>query len=140
MEEIELPPELALSQAHGRVSWAVKSIWEYYATWFHFDSTPELYPVPASLVHAELRELAGLDALVEKAAMHLDAERPVHALHFLEIALADGADHQPSLGMRERALQQLLDAAKAGLNNSYEVDWLEYRLRDTAARMEGGAS
>ena len=36
MASIELPPELALTQEHGRVSWAVKSIWEYYMTWFHF--------------------------------------------------------------------------------------------------------
>ena len=49
MEEIALPPELALSQAHGRVSWAVKSIWEYYATWFHFDSTTELYSIVGGL-------------------------------------------------------------------------------------------
>ena len=34
MREVQLPPELALSQTHGKVSWAVKSIWEYYATWF----------------------------------------------------------------------------------------------------------
>jgi len=135
MEEIELPPELALSQIHGRVSWAVKSIWEYYATWFHFDSTVELYPVPASAVYAELRELAGLDALIESATRRLDAGQPVHALQLLEVALAEEADHAAALELRKRALQQLLDAATAGLNNSYEVDWLKYRLRDTDARL-----
>jgi len=140
MNEIELPPELALSQVHGRVSWAVKSIWEYYATWFHFDSTTELYPVPASAVHAELRAMAGVGALVDRASQHLDAQRPVEALHLLEIALADDAVHVPALEARRRALQQLRDAAVAGSRNSYEIDWLEYRLRDTQARLAAGSS
>lgn len=30
MAEVALPPELDLPQGHGKVSWAVKSIWEYY--------------------------------------------------------------------------------------------------------------
>ena len=39
MVEVRLPERLLLSETHGKVSWAVKSIWEYYATWFHFDRT-----------------------------------------------------------------------------------------------------
>ena len=140
MDEIELPPELALSQVPGRVSWAVKSIWEYYATWFHFDSTTELYPVPASAVHAEPRAMAGVGALVDRASQHLDEQRPVEALHLLEIALADDAVHVPALEARRRALQQLRDAAVVGSQNSYEIDWLEYRLRDTQARLAAGSS
>ena len=31
---------------HMARSWAVKSIWEYYATWFHFDRTSELTQPP----------------------------------------------------------------------------------------------
>lgn len=54
MAEVVLPPELELRQIHGRVSWAVKSIWEYYSTWFHFDSTSELYAIPASAVRPEI--------------------------------------------------------------------------------------
>ena len=47
MVEIRLP-ERSTSETHGKVSWAVKSIWEYYATWFHFDRTSELYATPQS--------------------------------------------------------------------------------------------
>ena len=62
--------------------------------------TAELYPAPASPVHADVRELAGLDGLVERATHYLDAEQPVRALHLLEIALAGGADHAAALRAR----------------------------------------
>ncbi len=131
MQEIVLPPELEVTQIHGRVSWAVKSIWEYYSTWFHFDSTTELYPVPASAVHAEIAELAGVEALVEKAAVHLASGRNVEALHILEIALAGDPSDRMALETRRAALQALLEEANATFQNSYEMDWLKYRIRIT---------
>ena len=48
MRDIQLPPGLALSQGHGKVSWNVRSIWEHYSTWFHFESTTELYPLQSA--------------------------------------------------------------------------------------------
>ncbi|MBW2420570.1 MAG: MBL fold metallo-hydrolase [Deltaproteobacteria bacterium] len=135
MAEITLPPELELRQTHGRVSWAVKSIWEYYATWFHFDSTTELYAVPASTIYPELVELAGVDALVERARRHIAAQEPVQALHLLDIALGSGTDDRAALEARRAALQILLDDAEGGLRNSYEIDWLRYRLRETEERL-----
>jgi len=136
MAEITLPPELELSQVHGRVSWGVKSIWEYYATWFHFDTTTELYPVPASAVWSEVREVAGADALVARANAHIEAGRHVEGLHLLEFVLADGHDHRGGLEARTQALEALLERSQRGLDNSYENDWLRYRLRDTRARLE----
>jgi len=131
MEEIQLPPELALSQIHGRVSWAVKSIWEYYATWFHFDTTTELYPVPAARLHSELAGLAGVDALTEAAARHISAGKTVEGLHLLEVALAGDPTHRAALESRRKALDDLLTAAEEGFQNSYEMDWLKYRIRVT---------
>lgn len=141
MEEIQLPPHLELTQGHGRVSWGVRSIWEYYATWFKFDSTTELYPVPKSAVYAELARLSGSGALSGRAREHSAAERPVHALHLLEISLANDPAHRPSLEARREALQQLLDAAESGLRNSYEMSWLKARIRATNEALgEGEAS
>ena len=131
MEEITLPPELALTQIHGRVSWAVKSIWEYYATWFHFDTTTELYTVPASAVHAEIADLAGVEPLVERAVVHVEGDDSLRALHLLEIALAREPSHRKGLETRRAALQQLLARAEATTQNSYEMDWLKYRIRAT---------
>jgi alkyl sulfatase BDS1-like metallo-beta-lactamase superfamily hydrolase len=136
MEEITLPPELALTQIHGKVSWAVKSIWEYYATWFHFDSTTELYTVPASAVHSELADLAGVEPLVARAAEHVAADDSLRALHLLEVALAREPNHRVGLETRRAALEDLLAKADASTKNSYEMDWLRYRIRATDAALD----
>jgi alkyl sulfatase BDS1-like metallo-beta-lactamase superfamily hydrolase len=140
MAEIKLPEELELSQVHGKVSWAVKSIWEYYASWFHFDSTTELYHVPASSVHSDLAELAGVEALVTRAEAHLKALRPLEALHLLEIALGDGVKHRAGLEARWKALDVLLKEARETTMNSYEMDWLEYQLRETETKLAAAAA
>ena len=46
MGTIELPPELAIGQGHGKVPWIVRAIWEEHLGWFRFESTTELYNVP----------------------------------------------------------------------------------------------
>jgi alkyl sulfatase BDS1-like metallo-beta-lactamase superfamily hydrolase len=135
MRSIELPPELALSQGHGRVSWAVKSIWEYYSTWFHFDSTTELYPVGASEVYGDLLEMIGSEALVARAASYREQGDYVHALHMLEVALADYSDNREALQERKAVLEGLLSDAQV-LNNTYEVMWLESRIEATQASLE----
>ena len=135
MAEIKLPPELELVQNHGKVDWAVKSIWEYYATWFHFDSTTELYPVPASDVYADLAAVAGNDGLLALAQSYLDVLQPVKALHVLEVALAGEPGHPAALGLRQGALQLMMTQAENGLRNDYEIYWLKARLADTEAQL-----
>jgi alkyl sulfatase BDS1-like metallo-beta-lactamase superfamily hydrolase len=135
MAEIQLPAHLDLSQEHGRVSWAVKSIWEYYATWFHFDKTAELYPVPATDIYTDLVQVAGPEPLIAKASVHVAENRPVHSLHILDVVLGAQPDNKAALKVRRKALLALLADAKSGLNNSYEIYWLNYRLRDTDARL-----
>ena len=140
MCEISLPPELDLPQNHGKVDWAVKSIWEYYATWFHFDSTTELYPVPARDVYADLGALAGEEALLTLAQGYLDDAQPVKALHVLEILLADKPTSMGALKARESALTLLLEAARAGARNDYEIYWLQARIDDTRLRLNGAGN
>ncbi len=131
MREIKLPSELQLLQNHGRVDWAVKSIWEYYATWFHFDSTTELYPVPARAVYADLAAIIDPDTLFALAESYLDQEQPVKALHIVEIILANNSADVAALGLREQALQALLAREENGLKNDYLIYWLQARLTDT---------
>lgn len=140
MAEITLPPELELTQEHGRVSWAVKSIWEYYATWFHFDKTTELYSVPASAVSADILELAGAGALAAKARAHAENGAPLKALHLTGIVLDVDESHQAALEAQKLALNSLLYDAENGLKNSYEIYWLKYRLRDTEAKLQSEAA
>lgn len=138
MREIKLPPELDLVQNHGRVDWAVRSIWDYYAGWFHFDSTTELYPVPVSEVYADLARVAGNESLLALAQGYLNGGETVKALHVLEVALAADPANTGALRLRQQALEVLLDAAKNGLRNDYEIYWLQYRLADTAQKLGEG--
>jgi alkyl sulfatase BDS1-like metallo-beta-lactamase superfamily hydrolase len=136
MDEIQLPPELELTQGHGKVSWAVKSIWEYYSTWFHFESTTELYSTSARAVYADLGELAGVDALVGRAAQYRGQGQCVHALHLLEMALARDAGNRGGLAEQKACLESMLEDALV-LNNTYEVMWLEAQIAATGALLDG---
>jgi len=136
MKEIKLPPELDLVQNHGRVDWAVRSIWDYYAGWFKFDSTTELYPTPVREVYADIAEVAGSEGLLSLAQNYLAGGEPVKTLHIVEVVLEGDANNRSALGLRQQALQTLLDAARAGLKNDYEIYWLQARMADTAARLE----
>ncbi len=136
MAEIKLPPDLALTQEHGKVSWAVKSIWEYYATWFHFDKTTELYPVPQETVHADIVALAGAEALMQQAQAYLSQDEPLKTIHITDIVLSSDATHQIALDTKKRALQNLLERAENGDKNSYEIYWLKSRIRDIQSKLE----
>lgn len=136
MKQVRLPPHLSLNQTHGKVSWAVRGIWEYYATWFHFESTADLYPVPMRAVYPDLAELSGEQALVDRAAEHQQNGRPVHALRLLEVALGRNANYQPALQMRLDALQTLLQQAESGLRVGYEMSWLKQRITRTQEQLE----
>jgi alkyl sulfatase BDS1-like metallo-beta-lactamase superfamily hydrolase len=136
MKEIQLPAHLELPQNHGKVDWAVKSIWEYYATWFHFDSTTELYPVPARDVYADLAEAAGAEALLSLSRNYLNQGEPVKALHVIEVTLASQPTNKEALGQRREALAVLMQRAEAGMRNDYEIYWLKTRMADTDSRLE----
>ena len=137
MREIKLPLELDLVQNHGKVDWAVRSIWDYYMTWFHFDSTTELYPVPASDVYADIASVAGLEGLLTLARNYLMQGAAVKTLHVVEVVLAAAPDDSQALVLRQEALAMLMDAARNGLQNDYEIYWLQARMADTSARLEG---
>jgi glyoxylase-like metal-dependent hydrolase (beta-lactamase superfamily II) len=129
MREVTLPPELALPQVHGKVAWIVRAVWEEHAGWFRYESTTELYEVPPSSVWPDVVDLAGGTApLTERAASHADAGRPLQALHLTDIVLAHAPADPDALGVKRRALEQLL--AASGRENHSEVQWLEQEIRE----------
>ncbi len=136
MQEIKLPPELELVQNHGKVDWAVKSIWEYYMGWFHFDSTTQLYPVPARDVYADLAKVTGSEGLLSLAQNYLAQGEPVKALHITEIALAGSPQNRGALALRQQALEILLQRAEGGLRNDYEIYWLKSQLAESPQALE----
>jgi alkyl sulfatase BDS1-like metallo-beta-lactamase superfamily hydrolase len=106
MREIELPPELGISEQYGRVPWGVRAIHEIHMGWFRYESTTELYDKPVQAIYSELAELAGgADAVAKRARAHADAERPLEALHFAEIALSADAKHKGALEAQRDALK-----------------------------------
>ena len=137
MRTIELPPELALSQGHGKVSWNVRSIWEHYSTWFHFESTTELYPLQVRELYAEIAELAGGRVpLAEAARRHLESGAPEAALHWVEIGLSAAPADERLLQVRLDALNQMLARAFAEGSNYSETGWLKSRITATEAALK----
>jgi glyoxylase-like metal-dependent hydrolase (beta-lactamase superfamily II) len=127
MREVRLPEELQIGESHGKLSWAVRSIWEEYSGWFHQDSTTALYGVPRRSVDADLAELAGgAGPLAARARLKLEAGRPLEALHLLEVALGAEPGSVEALAAKRAALQGLLQAA-ANTNLS-ETMWLKSEL------------
>jgi alkyl sulfatase BDS1-like metallo-beta-lactamase superfamily hydrolase len=134
MGEITLPAELDIPQGHGKVPWIVRAIWEEHVGWFRFASTTELYDVPPSALWDELVELAGGGGVVTaRAKAHVDAGRPLHALHLTDMVLAHEPAAAGALRVKLDALEQLLDAS--GRENFSEVRWLEAEIRDTQAAL-----
>ena len=111
-------------------------MWEYYATWFHFDKTTELYDVPLSDVYADIVEAGGELILQEKAQGYVNRNEPLKALHLIDIVLGVEPNNASALSVRKMALLQLIEEAKATTNNSYEIYWLNYRLRDTQSKLD----
>ena len=127
MRDIRLPDELQLGEQHGKVAWAVRSIWEGYSGWFHYDTTTALYDVSPRAVDQDIAALAGgTEALARRAQEHLDADAPLPAMHLLDIALGADPACPLSLATRKEALQRLLDAS--GGRNLSETMWLRAEI------------
>jgi glyoxylase-like metal-dependent hydrolase (beta-lactamase superfamily II) len=133
MRDVTLPPELALPQVHGKVAWIVRAIWEEHVGWFRYESTTELYNVPASSVWSDVVDLVGGTApLTERAAAHAKAGRPLQALHLTDVALAHAPADPDALAVKRDALEQLL--AASGRENHSEVQWLEQEINSATIK------
>ena len=136
MEDVQLPPALALSEGHGKVSWNVRSIWEHYSTWFHFDSTTALYNVPVRTIYPDLSELAGgAERLLERAATKLDAGNLEQALHFIEVAESSAPDNLDVQRAKLEVLELMLDRAYDNGSNYSETGWLGRQVDITIERL-----
>ena len=134
MREIAPPPELTLREGHGRVAWNVRAVWEEYSGWFRYESTTELYGVPPRAVDADLVALAGADALAARAIQHVEAGRPLEALHLTDTVLSVEPTHQGAWAADLAAHQALL-AGSNGENLS-ETSWLRHRVEAALAALD----
>jgi glyoxylase-like metal-dependent hydrolase (beta-lactamase superfamily II) len=126
MREIELPPELRVGQAYGKVSWAVRTLWETYVGWFKLRSTTELYPDPTAAVLAELVEVAGTDLTLDRAIAALERDDAVVAIGLGEAVAAVVPDDERLRALMANAHRQLLE--RGGATNFWEHGWLRTEL------------
>lgn len=124
MSEITLPAECELGQGYGKVSWDVRAVWENYSGWFHHRSTTELYPIGFDAVGTGVVELAGADALVDRAWAHLTENRPVHAIHLAELVATAQPEHSGARDVLREAHESLL----GGTTNFWERAWLSRQI------------
>lgn len=125
MQTITLPTQCEVGQGYGKVSWSVRAIWENYAGWFKHRSTTELYSVPQQSIYADLIELAGANALVDRAQQKLTRGNLEEAQHLLDIVLEVEPGHDGAIAMAIDVHQQLL----AQSQNFWLSGWLENQIK-----------
>jgi len=134
MREIRLPEHLKLGEFHGKVSWAVRSIWEEHSGWFHYDSTTSLYGVPRSSIDGDLAQMAGGAAvLANRATTRLTEGAPLQAMHLLDIALGAEPANREALTVKKAVLERLL--SDSGGSNLSEVMWLKSEIAAVEAAL-----
>jgi glyoxylase-like metal-dependent hydrolase (beta-lactamase superfamily II) len=127
MREIELPDELYVGQGYGKVSWAVRTIWETYMGWFKARATSELYATQPIEIADDLVRLAGLERVVELGRARLASGDCERAMLLAEAALAHDARDAGALRLAINANRALLD--RSGRENFWETGWLETQIR-----------
>jgi len=138
MRTVKLPPELEISQGHGKVSWNVRAIWELLAGWFYYEDVADLYSVPAKQVFPDLVELAGGPArVVARAQQHFEAGQRLEALRLLDVAKSAGPEGRVALKLRLAIFQGMLDESLSGYDNMSETGILRASVQRTREALEG---
>jgi alkyl sulfatase BDS1-like metallo-beta-lactamase superfamily hydrolase len=129
MREIKPPPELTLTEEYGKTPWNVRAIWHEYSGWFDpARGTTELYGVPPSSVAPAIAKLAGgVARLAERAREFVTDNKPLEALHVLDIALAAESDSRLAREVKRQALVVLLE--QTGGKNLWERMWIASEIR-----------
>ncbi|MEM9256435.1 MAG: MBL fold metallo-hydrolase [Pseudomonadota bacterium] len=125
MASVALPPELEVGEGYGKVSWGVRAIWEHYAGWFKHESTTELYPQAMREVHEDIVDLAGEQAIIERARQRLQDESAVQALHLLSLLGPTDQLTGDARGLAAQAHKRLL----ADSDNFWLSAWLSHQLQ-----------
>src|SRR5262245_60259382 len=126
MREVELPRRLRVGQGYGEVRWAVRTIFEAYTGWFQRRSSSELYAVDPGAAAADLAEIAGAAAALERARKRLAAGDAPVAIQLAEAVLARDERNRDAARVLVDAHEALL--AAGGDANFWEGGWLQHQL------------
>jgi alkyl sulfatase BDS1-like metallo-beta-lactamase superfamily hydrolase len=135
MREVELPPALRVGQGYGKVSWAVRTIFESYTGWFQRRVTSELYGDPPETALADLARLAGVKVVLDRARGFLAAGDPLRALGLAEAAAAAEPESREATELLAEVHEALL--AAGGDVNFWESGWLHHQIARSRAAAEG---
>ena len=133
MKEVTLPESLYVGQGYGKVSWAVRTIWESYMGWFKAEATSELYATRPSELYADLVSLAGPTRVLERGLAKLAAGDPESAMWYAEALLAHDVTNAEALAFAIDTNRALLD--RSGATNFWETGWLRTQMRRHAAAL-----
>ncbi len=126
MEEIRLPDHLRVGQGYGKVSWAVRTLWETYVGWFHLGSTTELYPDSSGRALDELVAAAGTGAALDRAEAALARGDAPLAIRLAEAVAAREPDDPRVRALMAGAHRHLL--VHGGSTSFWEHGWLRSQL------------
>jgi alkyl sulfatase BDS1-like metallo-beta-lactamase superfamily hydrolase len=127
MRDIALPPELRVGQGYGKVSWAVRTLWESYIGWFRLQSSTELYPDSTERALAELTEAAGTDAVLHRAEAALARGDAPLAITLGETAVAAAPHSDRAHAVLAASHRFLLE--HGGSISFWENGWLRDQLK-----------
>ncbi len=131
MRAIRLPEHLDVGEGYGTLAWTVRGIYEGYAGYFDGDPAT-MYPVSQSAIYDDLVELAGANAVVERAKRHIEDGNPVEALHLANVVLENAPEHEAALRVRLEAFESLLENSA----NFNENGWLQHGINETRKRLK----
>jgi alkyl sulfatase BDS1-like metallo-beta-lactamase superfamily hydrolase len=126
MREVQLPGPLRVGQGYGKVSWAVRTIFESYTGWFQRRATSELYPEDPDAALADLARLAGVKVVLDHARSRLAARDLVRALRLAEAAAAAEPANREAAQLLVQVHEALL--AAGGDVNFWESGWLHHQI------------
>ena len=130
MQSIHLPHDMKIGEFHGQTKWTVRAVWEENGNWVKYeDGTTALFGSPVSSVYADVAELAGgADKVAARAKALLDADKPLEALHLVDVALGVDPAEPAALAVKKHACQLLL--ARGGGQNLSETMWLKAEIAE----------
>ncbi len=138
MREIQLPKHLRVGQGYGKVSWAVRTLWESYVGWFTLQSTAELYPDSNGAAIGELIDVVGTEAALDRAEAALARGDAVIAIRIGEAIARAASQDQRLRALMAGAHRHLLD--NGGDVSFWENGWLRTQLARWTATENGTSS
>lgn len=103
LSDISLPAEMALPEAYGKVSWAVRALFLNYTGWFN-GKIEAMLDTPVNDLFSELADLVGPEKICHLARTALSAGDVPKTLHLSTVLLAREPQNQEMLQIRKEAL------------------------------------